>query len=152
MSNKELTINQKKEWAQFLYLTDNYTQKEIAAKVKVSQKAIGAWVKKENWDVLKKSMLTSKNELLSFFYDTLQKIRKKITEGDDGIGDTKLADMVIKYTAAIKNLETETNTAEKMEVGRMYINYLMSMESDAEFILTTTNHLDAFIKAGLKRF
>jgi len=152
MSSKDLTLNQKKEWAQHLYISGQYTQKEISVKVNVSEKTLSKWVTTEKWAALKKSLLTSKNELLSFFYDTLQKIREKISNNGDGIGDTKLADMVIKYTAAINNLETETSTAEQMEVARMYINYLMAIESDPEFILKSTMHLDAFIKAGLKRF
>lgn len=149
MSKAELTRNQKKEWAQLLYLTDQYTQKEIAAKVDVAEKTISQWVTKEGWDNLRKSMLVTRNEMLSFLYNVLAGISDQMKESKD-YADTKKADAIVKYTAAIKNLETETNTAQKMEVGRMFINYLIPI--DPQFALSVTNHLDAFIKAGLKKF
>ena len=37
---------------------------------------------------------------------------------------SKEADAVVKITAAIKNLETETNTAEKMATGREFLAFV----------------------------
>lgn len=141
---------QKKELAKLYYLTGQYTQKDIAVKVGVRESTISNWVTKEKWDLLKKSMLTSKSESLRTLYDVLASLDKKIKASVDAIGDTKLADMYIKYTAAIKNLETETSIAQIVEVGRLYINWLLVVDPAQAQI--TVNNMDAFIKEKLKAY
>ena len=145
----ELTTSQKKEWAQMLYLANQLTQKEIAAKVGVSEPYISKLVKTGHWEKLRKSLLTSKSEVLSFCYDVLSKLKEKIL-AEDGIGDSKDADKFIKYTASIKSLETDTSIAELMECGQQFHKYLQTV--DPSFALNVLNHFDAFIKEKLKRF
>lgn len=132
-----------------LYLTDQYDQKDIAVKVGVNKNTISKWVIGDKWDHLKKSMLTTKTEQLRHLYDILSRISKKLND-DDSIGDSKIADMYVKYTAAINNLETDTSIGQIMEVFRMYTNWLQNV--DPVFALSVLNHCDAFIKEKLKRF
>ena len=145
----ELTNNQKKEWAQMLFVKGDLNQKDIAAKVSVSEKTIGNWITKGHWDKLRKSTLTTKTEQLRNLYDLLDKITKKLKDGDS-IGDSKIADMYVKYTAAINNLETETNIGQISEVARMFVNWLQGI--DPHLALSVVNNFDAFIKERLKRF
>lgn len=145
-----LTNKQKQEWAKMLFLQNQYTQKDIAAKVGVQEKTITRWVHGEDWEKLRKSMLTTKSEILRTFYDILDNLKKKVAASEDGIGDTKLADMIVKYTAAIKNLETETSIAEICEVGRLYVNWLLNIDPAQAQI--TVNNFDGFIKEKLKVF
>jgi transcriptional regulator with XRE-family HTH domain len=147
--SKEITLNQKKEWAQLLYVSDQYTQKEIAAKVKVSEQTISKWASVGKWDLLRKSLLTTKAEILRNLYNILDKINRKLKD-EDSIGDSKISDMYVKYTAAIKNLETETSIGQIMEVGRMFVNHLQGI--DPQFALSVLNYFDLFIKEKLKRF
>ena len=147
--SKELTLAQKKEWAQLLYLQNQLTQKEIAAKVRVSENTITAWAKKEHWEKLRKSLLTTKAEILRFLYNVLDKIKTKVEEGD-GIGDSKMADMVVKYTASIKSIETETSTGLLMEAGMLFHKYMQTI--DLIKALEFLNNYDGFIKDNLKRF
>lgn len=132
-----------------LFLADKYEQKDIAVKVGVSKNTISKWVNDGKWDALKKSMLTTKTEQLGNLYDLLAKITKKLKD-EDSIGDSKIADMYVKYTAAINNLETDTSIGEIMEVGRMFTNWLQGI--DPVFALAVLNHFDSFIKEKLKRF
>lgn len=131
-----------------LYMQGQLTQKEIAAKVGASEKAIRDWKERYLWEQLRKSLLTSKAQLLGFFYTVLDKIKTKI-EAEEGFGDTKLADMVVKYTAAIKNLETETSIAQLMDAGMKAHKHFQI--SDPEFALRFLNEYDAFIKEQLKK-
>ena len=148
--SKELTMVQKKEWAQMLYLANQLLQKEIAAKVGTTEKTISAWAIKGNWEKLRKSLLTSKSELLTFCYDVLSKLKEKILS-EDGIGDTKDADKFIKYTASIKSLETETSIAELMEAGKLFHKFLQRVsESDIAYPLKVVNDFDAFIREKMK--
>lgn len=144
----ELTNQQKKEWAQLLFTNGESTQKDISVKVGISEKTMSKWVKEGKWEDLRKSLLTTKNEILRNLYSLLDKISNKL-KTDDSIGDSKIADMYVKYTAAIKNLETETSIAECVEVARLFVNWLQNI--DPQFALLVLNHFDSFIKERLKR-
>lgn len=146
---KDLSIQQKKEWAELLYMRGDLLQKDIAAKVSVSDRTISKWVADGNWERLRKSMLTTKAEILRNLYDLLEKISQKL-KTEDSIGDSKTADMYVKYTAAINNLETETSIGQMVEVGRLFVNHLQSL--DPQYALSVLNHFDNFIKEKLKRF
>lgn len=147
--SKELTSTQKREWAQMIYMQDKLSQKEIAVKVGVTEKTITAWKEKYCWEQLRKSLLTSKDQLLSFFYNVLDKIKTKIEE-ENSYGDSKQADMVVKYTAAIKSLETETSVAQLMDAGMKFHKYMQLI--DPALALQFLNNYDGFIKDSLKRF
>jgi hypothetical protein len=147
--SKELSNKQKREWAEMLFIQGDVTQKEIAHKVNVAEKTISAWAAKYNWDDLRKSMLTTKNDILRNLYNILDKINTKLKD-ENSIGDSKIADMYVKYAAAIKSLETETSIGQISEVGRMFVNWLQGI--DPALALTVLNHLDKFIKERLKRF
>lgn len=147
--SKELTVTQKREWAELLYLQNQLTQNEIADKVGVGPKTITAWKEKYNWENLRKSLLTTKGEILRFLYNVLDKVRQKI-EGEDGIGDSKMADMVVKYTASIKSLETETSISVLMEAGMQFHKYMQLVAPDKA--LEFLNNYDGFIKEKIKKF
>jgi hypothetical protein len=145
----ELSISLKRDFAEALYLKGDITQKEIAARVKVNEKTIGRWVEKYKWESLRKSLLTTKSELLRNLYNILDRINDKLKE-EESIGDSRIADMYVKYTASIKNLETDTNLGQIVEVLRMFVNYLQTI--DPEFALSVLNHSDKFVKDQLKRW
>lgn len=148
--SKELSVKQKREWAELLYMQNQLSQKEIAAKVGVTEKTISGWKEKYSWEQMRKSLLTTKAEILRFLYNVLDKLKKKIESEEDGIGDSKQADMVIKYTAAIKTLETETSISVLMEAGMQFHKYMQTI--DPAKALDYLNNYDGFIKEKIKRF
>ena len=132
-----------------LFLQDELLQKEIATKVGISERTMSKWATEGNWETKRKSTITLKSEVLRNLYNVLDKISKKLKD-EDSIGDSKIADMYVKYTASIKNLETETSTAQIIEVARMFVTYEQSI--DPAFALKVLNEFDQFIKERLKRF
>lgn len=132
-----------------LYLQGQFTQKEIAAKVKATEKSICKWVKDGHWENLRKSMLTTKSEILRNLYNILDRICQRMKD-DNTEGDAKDADKFVKYTAAINNLETETSVAQLMEAGMKFHKFLQV--ADPQQALVFLNNYDAFIKEQLKRF
>ena len=66
-----------REVAKVLFM-QGYTQKEIAAKITVSEQTISKWSKTDHWDNLKKNLVNSKTERLSELYDELMALNKVI--------------------------------------------------------------------------
>jgi transposase-like protein len=139
--------NDQKDKAKSLYLTGQYSQKEIAAIVGISENTIGKWANnpEDKWEDLKTSMLTSRTNELRRLYKMLQNINDSIDEKIDAKIpiNSKDADAVLKLTSAIKNLEIETSIAEKVDVGTDFIN-LVSKE-DVELAKQISKWFDIYL-------
>lgn len=145
---KGISNEQKREWAQILFVREGMTQKEIAAKVGVSERTMTTWVDKYNWDRLRKSLLLTKEDQLRRLYDQLDWLTQSIAESDYKVADTKQADIISKLTASIKSLETETSLAEIVDVGQKFIEFVRSQ--DLEQAKLITGLFDSFIHNSLK--
>lgn len=126
MADNKLSNSEKKDLAKKLFVMDAYSQKEIAAKVGVSEQTMVKWVKEEQWDSLRKSLTTTKSEQLAFLYDILAKMTaegKKALEDDDP--DTNPdADGIVKISKAIQHLEKETNIGEMLQTGMLFLKFM----------------------------
>lgn len=60
------------------YVNDGLTQKEIAERLKITEKTVGNWVKKGNWDKEKTSLLVTKDKQISDLYSQLQAVNDEI--------------------------------------------------------------------------
>ena len=143
-----LLKKQEKEFAKSLYISGGITQKEIAARVSVTEKTLASWIKKEKWESLKKSLLTTKQNQLAFLYDQLDFLNTDISTREYKVAAGKEADTIIKLTAAINRLETETSIGDTVEVARHFIEYVRPQ--DLELAKTITNLFDVFITAKMK--
>jgi len=145
--DKSKSLQQKKEYAKLLYITGDLNQKEIAQRVEVNEKTIAKWIEEGMWKYLCKSLLTSKSDKLRRGYDILDAVTTKIENTEGGYGDTKLADMYVKYTAAVKNLESETSTGEMFDTGMAFIRFVS--QDNNPLAIEITNYFDAFIMQQL---
>jgi hypothetical protein len=137
-----------KDFAKILFVNDNVSQKEIAIRLKVSEKTIGKWSKDEDWDKLKKSLLVTKDNQLNMFYDQLDFLNTNIKGRDYKIASTKEADVISKITSAIKKLETELSIGETVEVAKQLIQFVRSQ--DVVFANQLTKYCDVFINQKMK--
>ena len=64
--------------AKIYFVNENLTQKEIAIRLKVTEKTVGSWVTKGNWEKLKTSMLVTKENQIKDLYSQLQAINDEI--------------------------------------------------------------------------
>jgi len=124
----QLTLEAKKEWAQFLYVENKLTQKEIASKVGVSQKTIGEWKEKYLWENLRRSLLITRKEQLTMIYNQLDAITRNIRDKQDGIPTSRDSDSIMKLTASIKNLETDLSVADVFETGKRFITWIQAID------------------------
>ena len=157
---------QEKEFAKSLFIGGGLTQKEIAERISVTEKTLIKWIKVGKWDSLKKSLLTTKQNQLSFLYDQLDYLNTEISkrpnafEANEKIdpidllvqrgkyATSKEADVIIKLTTAIKKLETETSIGDTVEVARNFIEFVRPQ--NLELAKTITNLFDVFITAKMK--
>ena len=123
----ELTIKQKKDFARQLYLNDSgITQAEVAERVGVSKVTVCRWVSEGKWDEMRTSLLVEKDTQLARLYRRLRELNDELEGRPEGqrLMSSKEADAMLKITAAIKNLETETNVAEKMATGKEFLAFV----------------------------
>lgn len=66
------------DFAKILFVNENISQKEIAGRLKVTEKTVGKWIKDNNWESLKVSMLVTKDNQLTSLYKQLETINHEI--------------------------------------------------------------------------
>ncbi|MEO7212650.1 hypothetical protein [Mucilaginibacter sp.] len=139
---------QEREYAKVLYLSENISQKDLAARVGVTDKTVGVWIEQGGWKKLKRSMLTTRQNQLNLLYDQLDWLNLEISMRDIKAASSKEADIIMKLTAAIRKLEVETSVGETVEVARNYINFVRS--TDLELAKKITVFFDLYIQTKMK--
>ncbi len=134
-----------KQLAEHLYLADSQIIiKALAEKVGVTEKTLSKWAKDGKWNDKRTSLLTTKNNQLSFLYGQLKNLNQAIADRKDNpFASNKEADTIIKLTAGIKNLETETSLGDIIQTAKEFIDYVS--ESDYEKAKEITKLFDGFI-------
>ncbi len=148
----DISRKKKKEFARLIFFQEpGVSQKDIAERVGISVVSINKWINQEGWKEMQKSLLTSKAEQLSMLYNSLDKFNQSIRDRKDSPYPTnKEADTLIKITAAIRNLETETSLAEKIETGKAFLQFLRKLgPQQMQFSKDVAILFDAYIKSCL---
>ena len=150
MGNKE-SIERKKNYAKLLYTVEGVTVgKELAERVGVSTVTISKWINSEDWEHLRASVIITKESELRRLYMQITELNDTIFTRPKGerFASNKEADTLIKLTAAVKQLETDTSIAEAIEVVKKLINHIR--QDDYKKAQEVTVFADAFIKSLLK--
>lgn len=134
---------EQQEFARILFI-QHLSQKEIAAKVGVSEKTVGKWVEKGKWETLRKSLTVTKQNQLVFLYNQLDYINSQIQERDKKVGTPSEIDSISKLTAAIQRLEIEASLGENIEVLMNFVNFIKPL--DFAFSKTCAEYSDIYIQ------
>jgi len=141
---------QKQEWAKLLFIKEGLSQKEISAKVGVSESTVSRWASAENWDKLKISLVATKEEELARLYMQLRELNDSVMKRPEGerFVSNKEADTLTKLTASIRSLETECSLSDKISVTCQFLEWIrkFDLEKAQEF----SDFFDGFIKESLK--
>lgn len=145
-----MKLSEKKDWAKLLFTREHITQKEVALRVGVSERTMSLWVRKENWDKLRASIIVTKEEQLSRIYHQIDELNTSIFTKKEGerFASSSQADTLNKLASAARKLETEASIADIIEVSKRFLNWLR--QNDFEKAKEISNLLDAFIKDLLK--
>lgn len=125
----------------FLLYMSGEQQKEIAARVKVSEKTVGDWIKKGGWKEKRAAKNISRSELIN---KTLETINTKLEAGNVN------ADELIKLAKAIEMLDKKSSPVMVIDILIEFGKWLKGQsQSDAEitldFIKKVTRLQDSFI-------
>ncbi|AUS04495.1 phage terminase small subunit-related protein [Pseudotamlana carrageenivorans] len=139
-----------KEYAKMLYIdtSQKLTIKEIADRVNVRPGTVGKWIKDEEWDKLRKSLMVTRQKLIADLYDQLEWLNDDIKSRDIKVAEAKESNTIAVITTSIKRLETETSIAEVYEVATSFLDFVKPMDFDLYKKLIPV--FDAFINAKLK--
>ena len=114
----DITNKQKKELAKMLYTQNELTQEEIAQRVGTTRTTIGRWVKEGKWELLRTSLMMSREAQLSALYDSLGELNKKRLARPEGerIYTQQEADSIAKISKSIERMQTERAAASRAEL------------------------------------
>lgn len=147
----KLTNAQKKEWAQLLFTKENITQKEIAARVGISEVTMSRWVRAGNWESLKVSITITKEEQLKNIYRQLAEINRTIAErpADEGnrYATTAESDTINKLATAINKMETDIGLSDIIATFQGLLAWLRTFDvPEAQRIAPV---LDGYVKTKI---
>lgn len=147
------TMQQKKDYAKLLYTIEGVTmQKELAQRVGVSVQTINSWVNAEDklWDRIRSSMIITKEVELRRMYMQITELNDNIMKRPVGqrFSDSKEADILIKLTSAVRQLETDTSISEVIEVMKNYIGFVRTIDLATAKEITAL--ADQYIKSLIK--
>ncbi|MCX8482126.1 MAG: hypothetical protein ORN50_00995 [Crocinitomicaceae bacterium] len=140
--------DEKRELARNLYVKSDFTRKQIAAQVVVTEKTLRKWIDEGEWDKMKDSLQITRPRLLQDAYSQLAKINTYINEKLDGIPNKELSD-----AKAVIRKEIETFSDQPIhkyiEVFEEFISYLAKTQpaSVQEFAKLSQEFINQLNKA-----
>lgn len=116
-----------KDLAFTLYMNTDLSQKEIAAKVKVSERVMSVWVKDGEWELKKAAQEIGKEELIRNLLIQARELNGQIQQRPDGqrYATPSEIDTIIKITSSIKNLQKQATLTDYITVCEQLLKYLL---------------------------
>lgn len=143
-----LTNQQKKDWAKLLFMQEGMTFQDIAQKVGVSRITVGRWAEKENWEMLRAAVTSTREEQIRHLYMQIAQINKAISESDTKYATPAQADTINKLSAAIAKMEGDFGIADIIGVSKKFLTWLRTR--NPEKAIDISSEFDEFIKTQLK--
>ncbi len=128
---KTLVQNLRKDLAKTLYM-QGQAHPEIADRAGISDNMLTKWVNEEQWDIMRKSLATTKTEQLTFLYEILAMMTVEGREAlaDDDPKTNPDYDGITKITRAIERLEKDTNLGEMIQTGIQFLKFMKDENLD----------------------
>ena len=148
----EITMADKQFMAKILYTQQKLEAKLVAARVGVSEKTIGKWAADGNWKTIRRRLVIGREEMLAHLYEQMEELNNTIKDREPGqrYANAKEADTLIKYSAAIRNFETDTAIADIINTGIRFLRFAQEkMELDE--LLSFADIWDEFIYEQIKQ-
>jgi len=83
---------EKKQLAQSLYVKSDFTRKQIAEQVGVTEKTLRGWITDGEWDTMKDALQVTRPQLLIEAYSQLKAVNTKIRDDFGNVPNKELSD------------------------------------------------------------
>ncbi|ELI6455854.1 hypothetical protein ABF176_000643 [Flavobacterium psychrophilum] len=137
-----------KEYAKLLFIKHNIDQKEIAIKVKVTEKTIGKWITEGKWREQKNSFLSTRNTIIDKLTNQIRLLNEKFDSRDDKLATLQEGRLLVDYARSIKSLETEIGVGEIITTSMELVSFIRTI--DFEFSQKLTDYADLYINSKIK--
>ena len=124
----DVSLNQKKQLAERLFVQTDLSQKEIAADLGVSEKTIGKWKEEGKWAQLRAATTTGTTNLIAALLEENQPIVDEARQDKRRI-TSKEADIINKNASTIEKLEKKVSLVMNIEVFTAYNKWLVELNS-----------------------
>ena len=115
--------------AQLMFIEGGQAQKEIAARLGVSEQTICRWAKAGQWDALRANLLTSRRRRLAELYAELEEFNRMVAEKEGyKVASSKEADARRKLIADIKELEDKYSVAQISTVAMDFCDFVRTVD------------------------
>ena len=141
--------NEAKEYAKMLFLdtSEKHSIKQIAERIGVTPITVSKWIKQEDWEKLRKSLMVTREKMIGDLYDQLEWLNDDIKSREIKVASFKEAQQITMITNSINKLETETSIAEVYQVATDFIRFL-KIENQT-LVKPLLPLFDAFVKSKL---
>jgi len=143
--NEGMKGEQRRSYARLLYTKEGYSISDTAIATGVDEAQVRQWLQEGNWNGQKSAWLVSGETQLENLYGLLEQVIARMRAAEEV--NPKDADLAAKYTAAIRNLDTDTSVTQIIAVAKLFTLWLR--RSDMELAKVITLQFDAFIKERL---
>ena len=144
--NEGMTGEQKRSYARLLYTKEGYSISDVAVATGLDEAQVRQWIQEGDWSGQKSAWLVSGETQLENLYGLLEQVITRMRTSDEV--NPKDADLAAKYTAAIRNLDTDTSVTQIIAVAKLFTLWLR--RTDLELAKVITLRFDAFIKERLQ--
>jgi len=142
-------MQDKRDHAKLLFIHEQLNQKEIAARIKVSEVTISKWANADSWDGLRVSITITKEEQLKNLYRQLAEMNKAIAERNDKkYASSSEADAISKLATAIDKMESDVGIADIVSVAKKFLTWMRKFDLSKAQEMTPL--FDAFVKDNLR--
>jgi transposase len=152
MSKKENEV--RREFAKMLFLSGE-TQKNIAARLGVSEATISNWAAAGNWDIWKAGATVTRTELVNRSLQALNKILEQVIQSDDLNVIASLPDKLSKFASAIERLDKKSNIVSTMDSFRNFYIWLQKQadsypeEITPDFLQAVNRFQDLYVNENI---
>jgi transcriptional regulator with XRE-family HTH domain len=150
MGRTKANLQQLRDYAKLMYTKERITQKEIAARVGVSEVTISKWANADKWDELRLNLSVTREERMMSTITQLTELDNAISKQPEGFRypSSKEADIRRKLVADLAALEVECGIKDIVDVSVKFLEWLRKV--DLKRAQEISDYFDAFIKEQLR--
>lgn len=132
-----------KNLAFILYVEEQMDAKKIAEITGISETTLSKWVTNEDWKSKRDAFMLTPQKLIAYQYQQAGMIME-LTQKESRLMSNAEADILIKISTTIKNLDKNISASISMGVLRNFNNYLLNI--DLKLAQELAKHQYNFIK------